>query len=350
MSGKNRITVAVLSYQFHRHWRAKKIARTLVRQNIKVKAWGSRKPFKKGSRLLRGLLNYLLAIFEVLSIKADVYWIENVPDIIYLPIPLLGRRYVYDRRSPWSEQLALELPFSKILYRVLKAIELYLASRACVIATASTGMAKELATIGKPIVVIPNYPERSFLRPPRRDIRKELGIPSTRKIVLFVGTLSKIEGVDLLPLVLEGIKDLDAELWILGDGPLRNLVKKLEKNNPKKVRWFGWVPHSEVPDYIHAADLCVVPRHKMRVSIFYSHEGIHKITEYIIYGKPVIASGIAPSPYYIVVEPDSLDSAVRELLEKIQEFTRQQKQRPGLFWEDFSEKQVLKVLEKIKGC
>jgi len=112
---------------------------------------------------------------------------------------------------------------------------------------ASKGLAYDVRKYGKPVYIIPNYPDEKFKRT-NKDLRKEFNIPENIKIILFLGRLSVIEGVELLPKIANSLKGLNAELWIVGDGPESQTVQKLAEKN-KKVRWFKWIPHKEVANY-----------------------------------------------------------------------------------------------------
>ncbi len=338
-----RPTIAVLSYHFWRHPRALKIARSLARRGYRVKVWGSRAPFSRGPRILRGVLNYLLALFEVASLKADIYWVENVPDVIYLPLPLLRRRYIYDRRSPWAKQIPVEINVPRLVVKAADAVERYMAKKAIHIVVVSTPMKLEYS-FNKPISVIPNYPERNFARKVETTIREKLGIPPTTKIFGFVGKLSRMEGTDLLVDVAAKLAETEnSELWIIGDGPLRKIAEMLAKNYDN-VRWFGWVERKSLPPYIASLDYGLVPRHRHPYKVFYNHEGIHKIGEYLAYGKPVIASGIAPSPYYITVEPE-------EFAETVAKVAKDELKPPtpprNLYWETVSEPELIRTIETV---
>lgn len=335
-------TIAVLSYRLQRHPRAIKIAHSLARCGYRVKVWGSRAPFTSGPRVLRGMLNYLLALLEVACLKADIYWVENVPDIIYLPLPLLRRLYVYDRRSPWSKQMLLEIHLPRPVLKVIEAIERYMAKKAAHIVVASTPMKFEF-DYSKPVTVVPNYPEKSFVRRVEVTVREELGVSRDTKIFGFIGKLSRVEGADLLVDVAARLAETgNSELWIIGDGPLRRVAKMLVEEYGN-VRWFGWVERRDLPPYIASLDYGLVPRHKNPYNVFYNHEGIHKIAEYLAYGKPVIASGIAPSPYYITVEPEEL----AETVAKVARGELNPRPSKTLYWETAVERKIANIVEMV---
>ena len=335
-------TITVLSYHLWRHPRALKIARILAKHGYRVKVWGARAPINRGPRIIRGILNYLLAFLEVTNIKTDIYWVENVPDIIYLPLPLLGRKYVYDRRSPWAKQIPIEFNMLRPLLKIIESIERYMMKNALSTVVVSTPMKYEYEH-GSNVHIIPNYPEKSFVREVKVTVREKLDIPSNTKIFGFIGKLSRMEGTDLLVEVAVKLSNIEnVELWIIGDGPLRNMVKRISERF-SNIRWFGWIDRKNLPSYIASLDYGLVPRHKNPYKVFYNHEGITKIGEYFAYGKPVLASGIAPSPYYMVVDPEEYADTVVKVAKGELEPPKPPR---NLFWETFSEATVKAVVEE----
>lgn len=313
------LDVLIVSYKAWRHPRALKIYKSLKLMGLKAGLWSPRQPFTRGPRIIRGLLNYLLALIEVSLLNARLIWVENVPDIIYLPLAVLRRRYVYDRRSPWAKQLEVEFPwFSKIPFApaIVELVERYLAKQSEAIVVVSRAMAYEFdyEGHGKKVYVLPNYPEKKFAETRPLPMREKLGVPRDVIIFGFVGRLSRMEGADLLvkiaPLICQSGR---AELWIIGDGPLAAGVRKLKGKYPC-IRWFGWIEHGEIPSFLRSFDFGLVPRHKHKYSIFYTHEGVHKVSEYLVHGVKVIASGMGPSEYYLNVEEDELPQLIASIL------------------------------------
>lgn len=336
-------TIAIFSYEIWKHPRALKIAKTLVKHGFKVKLWGSRKPLRKGPRVIRGILNYIFAIFEVFTIRATIYWIENVPDIIYLPLFFLKKNIVYDRRSPWAKQVLLETK-NVLLYKVAEVIERYALKKAEKVVVVSTPMKYEYEKT-KEAEVIPNFPEKIFKKKNTEDVRSKLGIGKDVKVFIYIGKLSVTEGAPLLAKAIKRLcnKHSVAEIWIVGDGPARNIIINVSRNC-SNIRVFGWVKRSKVIDYIASSNYGLVPRFKNFLSVFYNHEGIHKIGEYLVYGKPVIACGLAPSKYYLNVDPEEFDKTIEKVaLEKLK--VEAQKRFP--LWEEVSENKILKVVNEL---
>lgn len=109
--------------------------------------------------------------------------------------------------------------------------------------------------------IIPTSVDTTIFRPNQRKIIKEkMGIDSP--IVLFVGRLTKIKGVDIL---LRAFHDAlssapDANLVIVGRGPeesqLRELQRKLKLD---RVFFLGGVPRDEMPLIYSSCDLLALP-------------------------------------------------------------------------------------------
>lgn len=118
--------------------------------------------------------------------------------------------------------------------------------------------------------------------------RRELDLPSGKKILLFVGSLSRWHGVHYLIGVANALKKKrdDFKLVIVGgsQNKFEDLIKRANVGKPQIV----WVPEvsSEVArKYINAADACLLPVDDIRVS----PGSPLKLYDYVACGKPVIA-------------------------------------------------------------
>jgi len=74
------------------------------------------------------------------------------------------------------------------------------------------------------------------------------------------------------------------------------------------------ISHEEIPNFINAADICIVPRHKVPYSHFYNEEGVTKISEYMFFGKPIVACGIAESRQYLLVDEKEMAEGIIKAL------------------------------------
>lgn len=102
--------------------------------------------------------------------------------------------------------------------------------------------------------------EKIFVVPVGLSIPRlnDIPIKESSPTLIFIGRLRKIKfpdhAIDAIATVRKKIPD--AQLWIVGDGPIR---KRLEKEAPDGVRFFGRVSQTEKIDLIRRAHVSVVP-------------------------------------------------------------------------------------------
>lgn len=141
--------------------------------------------------------------------------------------------------------------------------------------------------VTKPVHVIPNG-FRSDLFYPRdqAECRRALGLPPDRKILLAVGNLVEVKGHRyLVEAMAEVVKERpDVLCVIVGSGPLKGKLEGQIKSLglEEHVRLVGGKPHEEIPIWMNACDVFVLP--SLRESF-----GIVQI-EAMACGKPVVAT------------------------------------------------------------
>ena len=125
---------------------------------------------------------------------------------------------------------------------------------------------------------------------------EELGLPQGKYIV-FTGHLMKWQGLEWL---IKGMRDLiksqpSARLLIIGEGPeaqpLKSVVSELALEN--HVIFRGRVRHSELPEFLKLASVCVAPA----AAELGAAGGLKgwapiKVFEYMAAGKPVVLTRI----------------------------------------------------------
>lgn len=89
-----------------------------------------------------------------------------------------------------------------------------------------------------------------------KRIRASLGLKGP--VLLFVGRLVNYKG---LPTLLKAMRQIDATLLVIGEGPLREELEaeSTELGVQDKVRWLGAIPFQDLPAHYHASDLFVLP-------------------------------------------------------------------------------------------
>lgn len=121
------------------------------------------------------------------------------------------------------------------------------------------------------IVVIPNWLSLDRFDPNKYnkdEVRKELGLPLNKKIVLFVHTFSSGKGAGYLPDIFHKMTLARDDLHFLVAGglwePEKELVEFFKNSLDRyglwdKVSWKGFVPNEVIQKYYLAADLFIMP-------------------------------------------------------------------------------------------
>ena len=164
---------------------------------------------------------------------------------------------------------------------------------------------------------IPNgYDDKKFAKLDEQMCRDELNLPLENKIILNVGNFDGVKGHKYL---IEAMKEVvkhrkDVLCIIVGSGKLKNKLKKQIKtsNLQPYVKLVGGKPHDEIPIWMNACDVFVLP--SLRESF-----GVVQI-EAMTCGKPVVATYnggseeiITSEDYGLLCEPANPE----ELAEKI---------------------------------
>lgn len=129
----------------------------------------------------------------------------------------------------------------------------------------------------------------------KNSARKHLGLPLNQRIILFVGNLFNVKGVNYLIDAMEEIKlqEQEIRLYIIGDGILKEaLIRKVRKLNLENIIFFsGSISHNKVPIWMSAADLFILPS--------LSEGWPSVLPESFACGTPVVASRIGGIPEMI---------------------------------------------------
>ena len=99
-----------------------------------------------------------------------------------------------------------------------------------------------------------------------RDVaRGRLGITTHSPVLLWVGRMVPVKGLDVLLNACASLRDRGREfrLCLIGDGPLRNDLGQQARalGLAEIVDFVGSRRPAELPDYYHSADMVVLPSH-----------------------------------------------------------------------------------------
>lgn len=215
-------------------------------------------------------------------------WRADVPTIAYT-----AHGFYFHERMAWPKR-ALHVGLEWIAGRTT---DLLLTQ-----AEEDAQTARRLGLARGPIHAIGNGSDPARFRPPlphetiRTDTRKALRTPDDRPVILMVGRLVAEKGY---PELIEAMRAVDAELWIVGERLASDHAGKVEATldaahadpaRAGRIRVLGY--RQDVPALLRAADIFVLPSHR---------EGMPRsIIEAMLSGLPVVATDIRGSREEVV--------------------------------------------------
>lgn len=133
------------------------------------------------------------------------------------------------------------------------------ADKVIFVSNALLNKAKSLSYSGTNAVVIPNGIDPKIFKPlDKEKIKRELGL--NKKVVGYVGNLKYVKRADKFSEIFENIAlKQEVEFLVVGDGELRENVEKECRQKSLKVKFVGRVPNDEVPYYMNAMDVMILP-------------------------------------------------------------------------------------------
>jgi glycosyltransferase involved in cell wall biosynthesis len=200
--------------------------------------------------------------------------------------------------------------------------------------------------------VVPNGVDTEQFKPVEKSrARHLLNLPQDKNIVLFVGALRKIKGVDYLIEAAKSFVDKNTDLYMVGrdDGLKKNLEKRARELRIKEhIKFIGPVNHDNVPLWISASDILVLPS--------LSEGRPNVVLEALSCEVPVVATDVGGIPELMIdgktghlvpaKNPEELSRKINKLLgdkncrENMGKVGRKSIIQRGLTWEAHAKKTV----------
>jgi glycosyltransferase involved in cell wall biosynthesis len=130
-----------------------------------------------------------------------------------------------------------------------------------------------------------------FSRADGTFIREKYGIKNDDVILFFMGVLLDFMGLKEVALELARSDRPNIKLLILGKGYLWDTLQDIKRESglDGRIIIVDWVPYKEVPVYLAASDICILPAYKNDIM---KNIVPIKMYDYMAAGKPVIASSL----------------------------------------------------------
>ncbi|MEK7077464.1 MAG: glycosyltransferase family 4 protein [Patescibacteria group bacterium] len=160
------------------------------------------------------------------------------------------------------------------------------------------------------------------IRESQEKARQILNLPLERKIILYTGHLFGWKGVDAL-FDAHQFLNKDEVIYFVGgtDEDIKKFKNKTEKLNVRNIVIAGRRPHAEIPLWLRAADIVVLPNTARDHASKFETSPV-KLFEYMASSRPIVASDL-PSIRNVVnddtvwfAEPDD-PRAIAEAIRRI---------------------------------
>ena len=215
---------------------------------------------------------------------------------------------------------------------------------------------RKIGVDGDKIRVVYNGVDERFQPRDQGEMRRHLSLPSDRLVVLFVGLLAPVKGLSVLLQALQRIDMERVECVLVGEGPMEAELRIAANaaGLAERVRFVGAQPSGDIPDWLNAADLLVLPS--------YSEGRPNVVLEAQACALPVLATRVGGTPELIVdgktgllVESEDAEGLAaglsrllgdQQLRQRLGRAGREQLAASGLTWEA-SARRVKAIYEEL---
>ena len=279
--------------------------------------------FLKQLTILFGALFYLLAwLWRRRDRQCDVL-VHNVYPSMSLPV-LLTTKLLGSKSVALVTDLPHDLCFDFRGWRgMLQRLNLFVETHALAhfsgIITYTRFIGEDFSPY-RPMLVMEGDVDPGDANPAREAGTADAS--QSERILLFSGTLSTINGIELLLASFRHLPEAGYRLWIFGRGPLEPLVRETAMED-ERVVFFGFVPtQEEVLRRQRKATVLINLRLHDHLINRYTFPG--KLREYMLSARPVISTAAPGIPkeyhdYVYILEnetPDGLARLLREVCSK----------------------------------
>lgn len=126
----------------------------------------------------------------------------------------------------------------------------------------------------------------------REEARTVLGLPSDKKIAMYVGQLYKWKGVDVLASSAKFLAENELIVIVGGQEEDREMVRSyIDKGYEDKIMFIDYVSNNKIPTYLKSAD-CLVLTGKNSEAISRQYTSPLKLFEYMASKRPIVSQSL----------------------------------------------------------
>ena len=243
--------------------------------------------------------------------------------------------YVFEIRDIWPGIFVeLNVLKNRFILVILEKIELFLYKNSRLVVPVTHGFLENIASRGirrKKIKVITNGVDIDYFQPRSvsNGFKNKNGIPSNKKIVLYIGVHGISQGLQSIISAADILKNnVDLFFVFVGDGAEKqSLVESANKKELLNILFIPPQPKENVPLFYNLADIVLVPLKNIKGFDSFIPS---KIFEVLACGKPIIASLhgesadiLEKSGGALIVEPENPEQLAKSIVELVGDLNKQ---------------------------
>lgn len=194
-------------------------------------------------------------------------------------------KFVYDIQDNYLVYKSYKIPF-------IGFFERYVTKNSDLVMCASNILMNNAKKIRKKkTVMIPNGVDTRTFRPlDKISSRKRLKLPINAKIISYIGSIQKIQGVDILIKSFEELSKEIKNISLLIVGRIGTVYKENFDFNKEGIIYLGSLPQKWVVYAINASDVLVIPYpNNIFTDVMYAP---YKIVEFMACNKPIVITDV----------------------------------------------------------
>ncbi len=264
-----------------------------------------------GPSAVKALFDVLLFIKAIPLVRKNRYdVIHGIEEAGFLAL-VLGRLFktkvVFEKHSdPASHSKGL---LRNTILSVYSAVEQFTARRADLVIGTGPGLAQQVRNLKPKGKVAAIFDIPSSLIEANDSTSKAIACSLRQQdneiLVTFVGSFAVYQGIDLLFRAIEHVLRQTTKIRFIIIGGNKDEIEQRRAQLANagfaaQVNLMGKIPPDELPDYLHASDILLVPR----------HSGVNtplKVLDYFKAGRAIVASDVASNR--LILDDDTAEFA-----------------------------------------